>query len=1255
MALPPLSAGAPRPDQTGWFEAVEHTNSHWTGRGSFPAADLSAAGMTLVGRSGQILKVTFAGASQAPAIRGEQGLGAHSSYFQGRDPLRWRTAVPHFQRVRASGVYPGIDVLYYKGAHGLEADFLVSAGADPARIELQFENRRITLNHQGSLCDSATGETLLSAPFAYQSGDHNTRRLIPSRFRLLAPNRAGFQVEPRDPSRTLVIDPVLSFATFLGGSGRDTLVAVERGPDGRIYVAGNTTSVDLPQAVSLDFSGGLIRPVVLPSSDTFVACYSPDGSALLYTVYVGGTSADVATSLAVDSQGRPTVVGYTYSMANFPLSPGPPRPLALPAFDAFAYRLTADGSALDYSVLLNVVSPSFGYLANNPLTFLVGVDASGAATVGGPAPSFNANTEIGVAPKPGAFQSKAAGGSDIFLMRLTPDGLGVQWATYYGGVHDENLLGMAVDPAGDVLLAGTTTSNDLPLMRPFQAAPPTVYVTTPVYTSATAGFFARFAPDGGSLTSASYFGGQSKNSSLDSVAIDDTGAIYLAGGSPASAAPGLTEVPGQPSVYVPNVPAIMIKLDPTGSTPQFMWAYSVLTAGEARRIRVDASHHPCILTNFGQVPTSPGALPANAGYPGVGFACFREDGETLGFATLPPGGGNGPVPAPVDFAIEPGGTLIGASTIFGTAGGIPPATANAPQAAPGGGSANGYIFKIQPGNPVPQLLYVSPPLIFTPATNTSTTNLTLLGSNFAPGATVLWNGAPITLSSLSGISSSSSIGGNLSGATLASLPKGDVQIQVSMPGPGGGLSNAVTIKYVNPAPGAISIVPSVVPVGNGGVTFTVTGTLTPDCSITVNGAPQTIAPGPATGFQFTLPASAFSTPGDLTVAASNPAPGGGSATAHVSVTATGLPFPSVTGAVIVGIGQGGTPQNLSVNFATDDAVVVWNGSDRPTSRLNSTTLQYVLSLDDVTQMGSARLQIRSGGVLGGPVTAFIGLPAAGTLLRGDGGRGLAYIAGGPNAQILEAVALPGGAVVQTLNLGASILSLAVTDDNSYFWVTTVDGRISRVNIDSFSIDMTATVPVSQTAASNVFALSAVPAVGSSSTIIASGTDGVLRIFDAGQQRGFSSAELFPAAPSNLTPVFATADAAWAKAAINTPTASCLVRLPYDYTGFESFATSCENGLDLSSGEVKLDAGVVYFQSGSDTVVWSSPRGGYVDLSGRRIVAFSASKIITYDLDSEAVIGTVPQAGSFPTGRVVPYNGSQTLVALSNMLLLIDLP
>jgi hypothetical protein len=685
------------------------------------------------------------------------------------------------------------------------------------------------------------------------------------------------------------------------------------------------------------------------------------------------------------------------------------------------------------------------------------------------------------------------------------------------------------------------------------------------------------------------------------------------------------------------------------------------------RIRVNSSHEPCILTDFGQTPSFAGALPEIPGYPGIGFACFGEDGVTLLFATMPPESPGGSPPSPVDFALAPDGTLIAAANDVTDT----PVTANAPEPAPVG-TTNGYIFEIQPQNPAPQLNLVSPTLIFTPLPgSTSPTALTLLGSNFAVGDNVLWNGTPVSLPNVGGYSYTTLISGNLSSAALNSLPKGDVQIQVSMTGPGGGVSSPLTIKYVNPAPSSISVTPQVVPVGSGATTFTVTGGLTSDCSVTSNGAPQTLVSTGSFAFQFTVPASAFSAAGDFVVVASNPAPGGGSAMAQVSVTATGLPAPTPTEAVVVGLGQGGTTQSLMVNFAPDDAVVVWNGNDRPTARLNSTTLQFILTQNDLQQMGSAQFQIRSGGVTSPAVTAYIGLPVANLHVVGDPVRGLAYFDGAGSsgaASAIIAASIPSGGIVRSLDLGSTVQSLFMTDDNAYLWVSTIDGRISRVNADTFAINMTAAIPGPLSEYSTP---AAIPVPGTSSTIAAAGADGVVRIFDSGVQRGFSSADLYPAAPGNLTPIFATPGAVWAEQGTIYP--SCFVRLTWDYTGFSGFAQTCDNvsssPWELPSPELKMDAGVSYFQSGLETLVSSSPRGGYVDFTERRIIAsqiasgqnqfggfYPAAYILpVYDLDSEAQTAIVPAAGSLPPGTFAPYSESQALWSAANMLLIVDLP
>jgi hypothetical protein len=1251
-----IAGASPATHPPARFEPANAQGSQWTAQGFGYGAQFAPSHIELAGG----LRMELVGASPLAAMRGEELLPAHSSYFRGADPRQWRKNVPQFSRLRASGVYRGVDVEYYRGAHGLESDFIVAAGADPSQIQLQFKGRRLTVDDLGSLRDRDKGEVLLAAPIAYQTSADGRRQIVASEFRTLG-DRVRFRVGNWDHSRGLIIDPVLTYATFLGGSGRDSMVGIERGPDGSFYVLGTTTSVDLPQAVSI---GSLLnRPVVLPQPDVFVAHYSADGSQLLYVVYVGGDMLEAATSLAVDALGRATVSGYSYS-TNFPTTPGVPiGSLGFRGFDAFVFRLSADGSALEYSTFLGIISPTAGYLSPSPLPpILVGIDSSGAPTIAGTA-VINYNYQvISITPTKGALQSQSGGVNDAFLIRLSADGKSIQWATYYGGSGAELVLGLAVDPAGSVYLVGQTNSNDLPLSHPFQSSPPSPAAPPGLFGTA-AGFFAKITSDGGSLMAASYLGGQQASSTLTSVAVDETGAVYLAGGSSVSATPGLISAPG-PTPEYPNGNAALVKLDATASIPQYMWGYGYLTASAPLRVRVDASHKPCILANFFQIPTTPGALPANPeGYPENGFACFSSDGQTLQLATNPPGFGFSFTTA--DFTIDPDGTLTGAASTTATDATLP-VTSTATQPNPGNG-LDGYIFRISVQNQSPQLFYVNPPVLYS-TNNPPFVSITLVGANFSRGMTVLLNGAPLT--TLSGVYLPGTLAGfNLTTAQLAQLPLGSLSFQLSVPGPGGGVSPAVTMKYVNPQPGVVAISPAAVKAGSSDTTFNVSATLANGCTVTWNGVAQPFTAAPFGGLQFTMPASALATAGSAVVV-TNPSPGGGSSSAQVSITATGLPsqIPTITGSVLVGVGEGGITQTMSVSNVQTGATVVWNGADRPTTLVSSSTLQFALSLSDLSQMGSAQVQVRSAGVLGPAVTAYVGLRAVNSNVIADAVRGQAYfITRNASSQIqsIASVSVPSGAVLRTMDMGAPVLSMAKTDDNAYLWVITLDGRIRRVNIDTFAVDTTATVPGGQNPAPTFTLPAAVAVAGSSSTVVAAGVDGVLRIFDKGVQRGFSSAQMIPAPSTYMVPVFATPNVVWANIGYGT---SCLVRLEYDYTGFSSFSESCGNGITgpwaLPSPEVKIDAGVTYFQSGTRTQVWYSPLGGAVDLVNRRVVSLSLRAtpgnntslygVGVYDLDSDAQIASVTQSGFVPFSIIVPFNSSEVLLSSSGILLLVGL-
>src|SRR6266705_4073769 len=172
--------------------------------------------------SGTVLRMTFVKANPAPAVAGVGELPGKSNYFVGNDPKKWRVNVPTYARVRYEDLYPGIDLVYYGNQRQLEYDFVVRPAADPRRIALVFRGaQRLEVDPQGDLVlHTAAGAIRQRKPIIYQ--EVAGRRVeIRGDYVLGDGQRVGFHVAAYDTSLPLIIDPVLSYSTYLGGSGFD--------------------------------------------------------------------------------------------------------------------------------------------------------------------------------------------------------------------------------------------------------------------------------------------------------------------------------------------------------------------------------------------------------------------------------------------------------------------------------------------------------------------------------------------------------------------------------------------------------------------------------------------------------------------------------------------------------------------------------------------------------------------------------------------------------------------------------------------------------------------------------------------------------------------------------------------------------------------------------------------------------------------------------------------------------------------------
>jgi hypothetical protein len=195
---------------------------------------------------GQIaLRMQLVGANSHAEVGGVEPLPGIVNYFLGKDPAQWRTNVPTYQQVRYQEIYPGIDLVYYGKERHLEYDFIVAPGADPRMIGLSFEGQQgIRIEANGDLIlETEAGEIRLHKPLVYQEQD-GAKQIVASRYLLGEVHRVGIDVAAYDARRPLIIDPVLTYSTFLGGSSFDTAGSVRVDAAGNAYIAGHTASTN---------------------------------------------------------------------------------------------------------------------------------------------------------------------------------------------------------------------------------------------------------------------------------------------------------------------------------------------------------------------------------------------------------------------------------------------------------------------------------------------------------------------------------------------------------------------------------------------------------------------------------------------------------------------------------------------------------------------------------------------------------------------------------------------------------------------------------------------------------------------------------------------------------------------------------------------------------------------------------------------------------------------------------------------------
>jgi Beta-propeller repeat len=589
------------------------------------------------------------------ALDRQQGV---TNYLKGNSPSAWLTQIPNFSRVAYMGVYPGVDVFFYGDHRQIEHDFVISPGADYRQIRVRLDGaQRLVLRADGSLAlATSAGDLIFKAPQIYQY--KNDRKVaIAGRYSLRAPDEFGFELGKYDRTRPLVIDPVLAYSTYLAGSSVDVGTAIAVDQAGSAYVTGYTFSPDFP--VQNPEQGSCSNSCSAP--DVFVTKFNPTGSALIYSTYVGGSSYDQGSSIAVDSQGNALVVGSTSSY-DFPQKNGLPVVLSTDTH-GFAFSLNAAGSAFNFSTYLggigsdlatgvaadsagNVYVSGYTSSVNFPVSpgnqigpppanvtndvFLTKIAPSGgllsSTLIGGLTSnwpgtfayttfpvsvvvnpqgqaSLAGNALDGFPTTAGSFQPNYPGSGSTagFVALLNASGSAFLSATYLGGTGGDNSSGVAINALGNVYITGSTSSSDFPTT-------PGAFQTTKLG-SGQAAFVSEMDSTLSKLIYSSYVGATQsdyENATATSIALDAQGNTYIAGYTNAPSFPLVNALLGTlpQSIYGNANAAFLSVLDPSGSALTFSTFLSGSVTASGAGVALDSSANPYI-TGYTSDPDFP--------------------------------------------------------------------------------------------------------------------------------------------------------------------------------------------------------------------------------------------------------------------------------------------------------------------------------------------------------------------------------------------------------------------------------------------------------------------------------------------------------------------------------------------------------------------------------------------------------------------------------------------------------------------------
>ena len=489
----------------------------------------------------RVLSMKIEGANPSAAAQALDRLPGVSNYFIGNDPSRWHTNVPTYKKVQFEQIRPGVDLVYYGNQRQLEYDFVLSAGVAPQSLGLTFAGSDAAIDPHGDLVFKSTdGQMTFHRPVAYQTDKSNSakKHYLAASYVLRGHNRVGFKVANYDPRQPLIIDPSLSYSTYLGGSGGDTGNAIALDAIFNAYITGSTSSTNFPKGGSPPPYQGSYGG----DTDAFVTKLRYDGQAIIFSTYLGGNNYDIGQGIAVDSSADVYVTGSTAS-ANFPTTGSAFQTTYGGNTDAFVSKLDPSGSKLLFSSYLGGSDTDYG--------LALAIDPSGNMFVTGSTQSIDF-------PTVNPVQSGNAGNGDAFVAEIDtnlPQNQQLVYSTYLGGSSADSGQGIAVDVDDNAYVTGFTFSTNFPVHNPYQST----------NAGSVDAFISVIGPGGGSLEFSTYLGGTGDDRAW-AIALDSEDNIYIAGSSLTACAPATSTT---------------TMCNPISTFPTTPWAFQTFTTKQA--------------------------------------------------------------------------------------------------------------------------------------------------------------------------------------------------------------------------------------------------------------------------------------------------------------------------------------------------------------------------------------------------------------------------------------------------------------------------------------------------------------------------------------------------------------------------------------------------------------------------------------------------------------------------------------------------